>query len=271
MLIKDPKITIITCSYNSERYIADCIESVNSQTYKNIEHIFIDGGSTDSTLQVIKSKSPNARVISEKDNGPYDAFNKGIKMASGDIIGFLHSDDYFVNEKALGRVVAAFSNNNIDYYSSTMRVIDLESNREIAVLGDVPHKPTFREQILRSSYYAHPANYFLKNVFAAVGPFKLNYRIAADIDWLIRMEKLGLKFVFEPEPLLNFRASGVSSKHMLRGSVEEFKIRIKHNGFTISLCIATVFHLVRRIIKITFTVCGFKNIIWVSRKFLKYR
>jgi len=87
------KVSIITATYNSERNIAECLQSLAGQTYKNIEHIIIDGGSKDKTLDIIKSAKSVSKYISEPDKGIYDALNKGIQMATGDVIGFLHSDD----------------------------------------------------------------------------------------------------------------------------------------------------------------------------------
>ena len=89
------KMTLITATYNSEKSIKDCLQSVASQTYKNIEHIIIDGSSTDKTMELVKAAPSVTKYISEPDDGIYDAFNKGIKMAIGDVIGFLHSDDMF--------------------------------------------------------------------------------------------------------------------------------------------------------------------------------
>jgi len=98
-IISTMKITIITATYNSAKTIADCIASVNSQTYQNIEHIIIDGASTDNTLKIIESLPGRVtKIVSEPDNGIYDAMNKGIKLATGDVIGFLHSDDMLANK-----------------------------------------------------------------------------------------------------------------------------------------------------------------------------
>jgi glycosyltransferase involved in cell wall biosynthesis len=109
------KISIITATYNSEAHIADCVRSVNSQTYDNIEHIIIDGASKDNTINIIE-ETPNrvTKIVSEPDKGIYDAMNKGIKAATGDVIGILNSDDFFTSDDVIETVVDAFSNSDID-------------------------------------------------------------------------------------------------------------------------------------------------------------
>src|SRR5690554_4968142 len=107
------KVSIITATYNSEAHIADCVRSVNSQTYDNIEHIIIDGASKDNTLEIINSL-PNrvTTTVSEHDKGIYDAMNKGIKAATGDIIGILNSDDFFASNDVIENIVKEFSNDS---------------------------------------------------------------------------------------------------------------------------------------------------------------
>ena len=105
------KVSIITCTYNSARTIADTIKSVNAQTYPNIEHIIVDGLSKDNTLEIVKQYAGERQIVKcEKDNGIYDAFNKGIRMATGDIIGVLNSDDFFTSDNIVEQVVNAFNN-----------------------------------------------------------------------------------------------------------------------------------------------------------------
>jgi len=109
------KISIVTASFNCVRTIGDCIQSIISQTYFDIEHIIIDGGSKDGTLEVInKYRDKIAKVVSEPDRGIYDAMNKGIRLATGDIIGILNSDDLYADEHVIENVVRAISENNVD-------------------------------------------------------------------------------------------------------------------------------------------------------------
>ncbi|MFP7655859.1 glycosyltransferase family 2 protein [Chryseobacterium proteolyticum] len=112
------KISIITVCWNSEKYLKTAIESILHQTYKNIEYIIVDGGSSDSTLDIIKSYEAsfngNMRWISENDNGIYDAMNKGVKMATGDVIGLLNSDDLYISENSLEHIMECFHKNDVD-------------------------------------------------------------------------------------------------------------------------------------------------------------
>ena len=108
------KVSIITLTYNSEKAILRCLQSIHSQSYKNIEHIIIDGKSTDNTIQIINEHSAKSILISEKDAGIYDAWNKGMKLATGDIVGTVMSDDYLKNEHSIQSIVEAFQKENCD-------------------------------------------------------------------------------------------------------------------------------------------------------------
>ena len=111
----DPLITVITVSLNSEKTILNCLESLNSQTYSNYEHLIIDGESKDKTIEIIQSFSSNKiRLISEKDNGIYDALNKGIELSQGDVIGFVHSDDFLASPLIIAEIVKKISDKNLD-------------------------------------------------------------------------------------------------------------------------------------------------------------
>ena len=108
------KISIITATFNSENFISSNINSIKIQTYNNFEHIIIDNKSKDKTLEIIKNEGKNLKIISEKDNGIYDAFNKGITLAKGEIISIINSDDYFADDKVLENVISVFNSHDID-------------------------------------------------------------------------------------------------------------------------------------------------------------
>jgi len=265
--MKNPKISIITCTYNSEEYIGECIKSVIEQTYKNIEHIFIDGASSDNTLAIVKKFYLNPTVLSEPDKGIYDALNKGLKRASGDIIGLLHSDDIFFNKNCLKRVVRAFINNpNLDYYSATMLICDKKLNKYFAVLGAPPHRPTLKDRIYSSNYFAHPTYYLKREVIKRVGYYNTGYKIASDIDWLIRLEKFNLKYFFDNRPLIKFRSAGASARKYFLALHEEYKIKVKHEGFSLSLFLLYFYHLLRRAIRYFLEKIGFNFLINIVRQ-----
>ena len=124
------KISIITISFNAKATIEKTLQSVANQSYKNIEHIIVDGGSKDNTLEICNSFPHVSKIISEPDKGVYDAFNKGLKLATGDIIGFLNADDIFFNENSVQEIAKAFSENkthivygNLDYINENGKVI----------------------------------------------------------------------------------------------------------------------------------------------------
>ena len=180
------KITLITPTYNSSFTISDTLHSVNVQSYQNIEHIIVDGLSTDKTLEIVKNDCPECRtVISEKDKGLYDAMNKGIQMATGDIIGILNSDDFFTSPDVLEKVANAFE----------------EDETLDAVYGDIHFvRPDNLEKCVR--YYssrifscrlmrlgfmpAHPSFYMKRTCYQKFGLYKTDYRIGADFELLLR-------------------------------------------------------------------------------------
>ena len=121
------KISLITVTYNSEKYLSQCIESVQRQTYKNIEHIIVDGKSTDRTVSIIKNyESSISKWVSEPDKGMYDAINKGMAMATGDVIGLLNSDDMLYAEDVIENIVATFETENVDSIYGDLQYVDQE-------------------------------------------------------------------------------------------------------------------------------------------------
>ena len=126
------KVSIITITFNSESTLIDTIDSVLNQTYKDIEYIIVDGASTDSTLSIIHSyKDKIAKLVSEKDNGLYDALNKGISMASGDVIGILHSDDFYTNHHIIENVVNTFKLNQADAVYADLYYVDKNDTNKV--------------------------------------------------------------------------------------------------------------------------------------------
>jgi len=203
---KNPKITIITVVKNNEKFLEENINSLINQTYKNYEHIIVDGLSTDKTMDIIKRhKNKIHKVISQKDNGLYDAMNKGIKNASGDIIGILNSDDYFYKD-ALNIVRNYFESfTNIDFlFGSVFKDKILHGYKPWKI------KWTF------GFYTTHSVGFFIKkNSQLKVGLYNLNYKYSSDYDLFYRMiVKLKMKGMAtkKNEVLGYFRPGGLSSK-----------------------------------------------------------
>lgn len=215
------KISIITVCYNSEKTIEETIKSVLSQIYDNYEYLIIDGKSKDNTLEIVKKyeKKFNGKLkyISEKDKGLYDAMNKGIKMATGDIIGIINSDDILANNKVFEKINNAFENNDCDASYSDLVFLD-EETMTIPTRNFIAHKYSKR----MGWHPPHPTLYLKRKVYDEVGYFDTSYRIAADLDIMMRIIKKGYKFYYIKEYLVKMRSGGVSTNG-LKGYLKNLK------------------------------------------------
>lgn len=210
------KFSIITVSLNSERTIKDTIESVVNQTYSNFEYILIDGNSQDKTLDIIKIYANKFRdkikIVSEKDDGLYDAMNKGIDLAKGEIIGILNADDWY-QPNALEIVNKAFQENplsdivtgEIKLYTYNRKFLRLIRNDRI------------EETILKKMPINHPATFVKRAVYREIGKFDTRYKISADYDFICRAYVNNKKFFQVKIALTNMRIGGMSSGVKDRG------------------------------------------------------
>lgn len=184
------KISIITATFNSEKTLQDTLDSVLRQDYRNIEHIIIDGGSMDSTVDIIrayasKTTSHSVKWVSEKDRGIYDAMNKGIAMATGDVIGILNSDDYFTSNDVVSKLIKPFSDEEIDaVYGDIHFIHDKEREKITRYYSSKMFSPFW----IRFGFMpAHPSLYVRKEIYDKVGLYKLDYKIGADFEMVVRM------------------------------------------------------------------------------------
>ena len=175
------KVSIITVTLNNQDTIKSTIESVINQTYSNIEYIIIDGGSADATIDVIKKyEGKIAKWISEKDDGIYDALNKGLRFATGDIVGFLHSDDIYDNNNIISLIVNAFKNNNNEIvYGDLVYVYKEDANKIIRYWRAGEYK---YERISKGWMPPHPTFFARKELYDKYGCFNSNFKIAADYE-----------------------------------------------------------------------------------------
>jgi len=205
-----PLITVITVCFNSEKYISDCINSVNHQTYEKIEHIFIDGGSTDKTLEIIQNHANrNSVVVSEPDRGIYDAMNKGLELCTGEIIGFLNSDDLYSNNNVLSKIAEIFNNSNVDIVHGDLQFIN-ENNE---VVRSWKGESYYSGQFARSMSPAHPTFYCKRAVFDKVGRFTLDYKIVGDLEFMFRsLEISKMSSSLISENLVIMRLGGISTE-----------------------------------------------------------
>ena len=211
-LTKDMKVTIITVTLNSARFLEDCIKSVISQDYKNIEHIIIDGGSTDATLLIIqKYKDHIAAWVSEKDAGMYDAINKGMRMATGDIIGTLNSDDTLSSPTVIKDIVGAFYEQQVDaVYGDLVYVDQQNTDKVIRVWKGLPYK---RTRYKHGWMPAHPTFYFKKELLDKYGYYETHYFTASDYEFMARyLFYFRISAYYIPKLIVKMRTGGMSNK-----------------------------------------------------------
>ncbi|MGB2742328.1 MAG: glycosyltransferase family 2 protein [Cognaticolwellia sp.] len=207
------KVSIITATYNSESTIIDTIKSLESQTYMDIEYIIVDGLSTDSTIELIKERSSRVSTfIIEKDKGIYDALNKGLAAATGDIVGFLHSDDLFASDSSVSNLVAAFEPGSDAIYADLEYVSKQDLNKVVRLW----RSGTFNLTKIRSGWMPpHPTFYMKTSLYKKLGGFNLNYKIAADYDSLLRYLWINkIKVSYLPEVLIKMRVGGASNRSL---------------------------------------------------------
>lgn len=210
------KVSIITATNNSEKTIEDCIKSLIGQVYMNIEFIIIDNNSIDSTLNIIsqyKLKNKSIKLISESDNGLYDALNKGIGYASGEIIGFLHSDDLYFDCYSVFDVVNYFRDNKFDGVYGDLQYVNKDNTNKIVRFWK---SFEFRPELLKMGWMpAHPTLFLRKNVYDKFGKFDTSYKISADYDFILRILKdQNLKFGYLPKVITKMRIGGVSNRNL---------------------------------------------------------
>jgi len=228
------KVSIITATYNSAENIATALNSIASQTYLNIEWVVIDGGSNDNTLEIIKQNySRDLKIISEKDHGIYDALNKGIKLASGDIIGFVHSDDFLASPEIISEIVQTFRDRTVDGVYGDLEYV---SKTDITKRIRFWKSEQFFSKLLRKGWMpAHPTLFLRSKVYQKHGHFNLKYRIAADYDFILRVfSDSSLSFKYMPEVLMKMRVGGASNrslKNIKQKSMEDLRA-LKTNKIT---------------------------------------
>ena len=209
------KISIITVSYNSYNVIENCLDSVKVQNNVDKEHIVIDGASSDETLLLLKSKRNQLKkIISEPDMGIYDAMNKGIKIASGDIIGFLNSDDFYVDNNILMKVASIFSDNpSLDAcYSDLIYISQNDSLKNIRYWKSNKFKPGL---FSKGWCPPHPTFFARRSVYEKFGNFDLSYSIASDVELMMRfleVHKINARYI--PEVWIKMRMGGTTNKSL---------------------------------------------------------
>ncbi len=219
------KVSIVTVCYNAEKTIEQTIKSVIGQTYQHMEYIIVDGASSDDTLKIIDQyRNLIDIVISEPDSGLYEAMNKGIKIASGDVIGLLNADDWYEPD-AVECIVKRFQRfDHIGVISGRIRFIDKDR-----VIGTSKHKDI--QEIWKKMPIAHPAAFIRRDVYRAIGLYDTSFKISADYDFVFRCYLKGIKFAYLDDILTNFRISGISGTRHLEMYKEDERILNRYGKY----------------------------------------
>lgn len=238
-------ISVVTPSFNSEKTIIRCIESVLRQTYQNIEFIIVDGGSTDQTVEIIKSYIPKfkgrLKYISEKDSGIYDAMNKGIKLCTGELIGILSSNDYYELD-GIQKIV--------NEYKPNKQLSILYGMERLLVDGKESQVRIFHHQFMKTHMITHPATFVSKSVYDTYGLYDLNYKSSSDYDFMLRMIQFPeINFIPVYEVVTNFNAGGISSTPL--AGYETLKLRkqyglISHRKYITGLIWNRMVYVIKR-------------------------
>lgn len=226
------KISVVTAVYNRAATIAEAIESVQRQTYSVVEHIIQDGGSSDGTLgEIARCANKETKLVSERDNGIYDAINRGIRRASGEIIGLMHSDDTFAHDQVLSKIAACFSDPRVDGVYGDLQYV--AANEPWRVIRHW-HSGEFNPALLKRGWMPpHPTLYLRRTIFDRLGFYDPTFRISADYEAILRFlmqGKITLEYI--PEVLVKMRLGGESNRslgHIFRKSYEDLRA-IRKNG-----------------------------------------
>ncbi|KFZ27400.1 MAG: PGL/p-HBAD biosynthesis glycosyltransferase [Candidatus Izimaplasma bacterium HR2] len=235
MNIINPIVSLITVTFNSERTIKDTIDSILEQTYDNIEYIIIDGLSSDKTLDICMAykmeflkRKIKYTIISERDNGLYDAMNKGILHASGDIIGILNSDDFYIDENVISKVVKKMNATKTEFLYADLLFVDQADTSKIV-----------RKWIAKKGNFKfgwnppHPTTFISKRLYSTYGIYKTKYTISSDYDMLYRLAVIGkVELVYLNEFITKMRVGGKSTsgfKSNIVASIEIYSILNENN------------------------------------------
>jgi glycosyltransferase len=225
------KLSVVTAVWNSEATVGAAIASVAGQTHADLEHMIMDGNSSDGSLAAIEQAAHDRmRLISELDDGIYDALNKGVRNATGDVIGFLHSDDFLAHDGALARIAAAFEDPAVEaVFSDLDYVSQADTSRVIRHWSTGPYHP---RRLKYGWMPAHPTLYLRRHVYERFGGYDTNFGIAADYDFILRyFSRSTGKSIYIPEVLYKMRVGGVSNRNLakIRQKMAEDMLAIRRN------------------------------------------
>ncbi|MCK5664547.1 MAG: glycosyltransferase [Thiotrichaceae bacterium] len=254
--LDQPLVSVITVVLNGEQYLEETIQSVVNQTYNNVEYIIIDGGSDDGTLDIIRKYDDRVDFwVSEKDDGIADAFNKGISLCAGDIIGIINADDWYELD-AIKKIVeckkhSAVFCGNVQYWDKYKKDYLFLTN-----IFDLPKEMTVN----------HPAVFVSKNIYKAFGVFDSRYIYAMDYELLLRFYKKGVEFVAIDSVLSNMRLAGVSDINWAKSFREVRLAKIQHGEFFLVALGYNIKQLIRKKIAYLLSSIGFESLVTLYRR-----
>ncbi len=227
------RISVITVCYNSDKTIADTLRTARLQTYENTEHIIVDGGSKDETLAVVATEAMRKhKLVSEKDKGIYDAMNKGIALATGDVIGFLNADDFYASPDVLATVAAAFEASGADCCYGDLRYVQqVDVSKTVRYWRSTPFAPGL---FGRGWCPPHPTFFVRRELFERLGGFDLSFKIAADVELMARFLEVGhVSSYYIPKVLVHMRMGGTTNRSW--GNVVKQNLEIRRGFLAMGL------------------------------------
>lgn len=208
------KVSIITATYNSEDTIKDTILSVQNQSLENVEHVIVDGGSTDATVDIIKKLSyKGLRYVSEKDDGIYDALNKGVGMATGDVIGVIGSDDFYTNDAVLMNVARAFEKKDTDSLFGDIQYVNRDDTKKVTRYWEAGEYE--RSNFLKGWMPPHLSFFLKKNIYMKYGLYRPEFKFSGDYELMLRvLYKHNITSQYLPGIMITMRNGGTSTKNL---------------------------------------------------------
>ena len=250
------KITIITVCFNSEKHIHTALESVLAQTYHDIEYVIVDGNSSDNTLNIIKQYEPlfNGRMkwTHEPDKGLYDAMNKGIRMATGDVIGILNSDDLYCSPQSIEKVMNVFNqNNSLDAVFANLFYVSQNNTSHI-----VRKWITGKQASFKSGWHpGHTALFLKKKVYDDYGLYNIDFKLVADFELMLRVfDKYKIKAFYLQEYLIKMRLGGVTNKslkNIYKQNIECVRA-FSHNGLHVNKFLYSFYRILPKLLQFKF-------------------
>jgi glycosyltransferase involved in cell wall biosynthesis len=242
------RISVITVSYNSAKTISDTLDAVAMQTHADVEHLVIDGASKDGTVEIVYGHAnPQIRLISEPDTGIYEAMNKGFSQATGEVVGFLNSDDFYVDDAVLTKVSNAFQDPTVDACYADLVYVTRENNRVVRFWKS---KPFRKGDFAKGWCPAHPTFFVRKSVIERLGFFDQSYKLAADVEFMMRyLERWEIRAAYIPHVFVHMRLGGVtnkSTKNIMLQNKEIFAA-LRKNGVPFSKVWFATFKVVSRL------------------------